>query len=141
MRKKAKGVFSIDQQSKRPHSYQALVGRTSSKQLYALLQAEQAKPGSFCPEILSCITQELERRKDATIMEAPQKYPRETLETMSTDQLNAILDEYFCAQKVDLEYMEFILSVLDVLEKREGPSPSPSLDAAWEEIKKRYLPK
>ena len=62
---------------------------------------------------------------------------RAELERMSMDELNAILDaSYEPDTRIS---MDTLLLVLDVIEKRVGKTPSPSLDAAWENIKKEHL--
>lgn len=62
---------------------------------------------------------------------------RAELERLSTDELNAILDaSYEPDTRIS---MDTLLLVLDVIEKRVGKTPSPSLDAAWENIKKEHL--
>ena len=62
---------------------------------------------------------------------------RAELERLSLDELNAILDaSYEPDSRIS---MDTLLLVLDVIEKRVGKTPSPSLDAAWETIKKEHL--
>ena len=62
---------------------------------------------------------------------------RAELERLSMDELNAILDaSYEPDTRIS---MDTLLLVLDVIEKRVGKTPSPSLDAAWENIKKEHL--
>ena len=62
---------------------------------------------------------------------------RAELERLSMDDLNAILDaSYEPGTRIS---MDTLLLVLDVIEKRVGKTPSPSLDAAWENIKKEHL--
>lgn len=62
---------------------------------------------------------------------------RAELERLSMDDLNAILDaSYEPDTRIS---MDTLLLVLDVIEKRVGKTPSPSLDAAWENIKKEHL--
>jgi hypothetical protein len=62
---------------------------------------------------------------------------RAELERLSMDELNAILDaSYEPDSRIS---MDTLLLVLDVIEKRVGKTPSPSLDAAWENIKKEHL--
>ncbi len=59
------------------------------------------------------------------------------LERLSLDELNAILDGDFASD--DRISTDTILFVLEEIEKRVGKTPSPSLDAAWENIKKEHL--
>lgn len=62
---------------------------------------------------------------------------RAELERLSMDELNAILDaSYEPDTRIS---MDTLLLVLDVIEKRVGKTPSPSLDVAWENIKKEHL--
>ena len=62
---------------------------------------------------------------------------RAELERLSMDELNAILDaSYEPDTRIS---MDTLLLVLDVIEKRVGKKPSPTLDAAWENIKKEHL--
>lgn len=59
------------------------------------------------------------------------------LERLSLDELNAILDGDFASD--DRISTDTILLVLEEIEKRVGNTPSPTLDAAWETIKKEHL--
>ena len=59
------------------------------------------------------------------------------LERLSLDELNAILDGDFASD--DRVSTDTILLVLEEIEKRVGNTPSPTLDAAWETIKKEHL--
>ncbi len=68
-----------------------------------------------------------------------QVFSREELEAMTTEQLDDILRESMYISDASEGYIDYILLVLDVIEKREGKQPSPALDAAWEEIKRKYL--
>ena len=59
------------------------------------------------------------------------------LERLSLEELNAILDGDF--ESNDRISTETIMLVLEEIEKRVGNTPSPTLDAAWESIKKEHL--
>lgn len=59
------------------------------------------------------------------------------LERLSLDELNEILDGDFASD--DRASTDTILLVLEEIEKRVGNTPSPTLDAAWETIKKEHL--
>ena len=59
------------------------------------------------------------------------------LERLSLDELNAILDGDFASD--DRISTDTILLVLEEIEKRVGNTPSPTLDTAWESIKKEHL--
>lgn len=59
------------------------------------------------------------------------------LKRLSLDELNAILDGDFASD--DRISTDTILLVLEEIEKRVGNTPSPTLDAAWETIKKEHL--
>lgn len=54
----------------------------------------------------------------------PDRYlPREELEAMSSESLYAIVNDHMSLDYTSEEYTEYILLVMDVLEKREGPLP------------------
>lgn len=59
------------------------------------------------------------------------------LERLSLEELNAILDGDF--ESNDRISTDTIMLVLKEIEKRVGNTPSPTLDAAWETIKKEHL--
>lgn len=59
------------------------------------------------------------------------------LERLSLDELNAILDADF--ESDNQISTDTVMLVLEEIEKRVGNTPSPTLDAAWETIKKEHL--
>lgn len=66
-------------------------------------------------------------------------YSREELESMTTEQLNHILRESVYIRSISDSYVDLILLVLDVLEKRDAFTLTPDLDATWKSIMDRYL--
>lgn len=66
-------------------------------------------------------------------------YTRKELEAMTTDQLNHILKESMYIRSISDSYIDLILLVLDVLEKRGDCPLTADLDAAWESIMEMYL--
>lgn len=74
------------------------------------------------------------------VVRIPQ-FTREELEAMPTERLDGFLDDEFEAMVTTSDYIDFILLVLDVLEKREGRTPSPSLDAWFHDLLEQYFPK
>lgn len=91
-------------------------------------------------EYAAYLTYDGNLRELASLHSDPDRfYTRDELEKMTSEELGNLLDEHLYLSYASEAYTDFILLVLDVLEKRERAVDPDEVDETWEEFKRRFL--